>query len=236
MADVRYFRVEKDTALPRAFRAVRDNSGTTFDFETEGVAYSAGEYVSSDDIDPRVIERFDAGDEHLNSLLTEVDASEVDDYVKQVRVDNELVRVPEHTVEAYVLASDPQEPYTLLPSAEAVTEVDEEKAEASRKQLEEAGAVVEPFAEGEGPSAIDFATLKGQADKEAGKGQSVTDLAQDGVFEEEVEAPETPDEPAPEPTPEPEPAPEPTPEPEPAPEEPKAAAKKSAAKKSSKDS
>lgn len=232
MADVRYFRVEKDTALPRAFRAVRDNSGTTYDFETEGVAYSAGDYVSSDNIDPRVIERLDNGDEHLNSLLTEVDASEVEESAKQARVDNELLRSPEHTVEAYVLASDPEEPYTVLPSSEAVTEVDEEVAEKSRQQLEEADAVSDGFAEGEAPSAIDFATLKGEADKEAGKGQSVTDLAQDGVFTEDVAVPEEPSDPAPapEPTPEPtpEPAPEPTPEPEPAPEEP--AAKKSRAK------
>jgi len=80
MADVRYFEVQSDTSIPRAFRAVRDNSGTVYDYETEGVAYNAGQVVSSDNIDPRVLERLDDGDEHLNSLLKEVDASAADDY------------------------------------------------------------------------------------------------------------------------------------------------------------
>lgn len=243
MADVRYFRVEQDTSLPRAFRAVRDNSGTVYDYETEGVAYDAGSYVSSDNIDPRVLERLDDGDEHLNSLLTEVDKSEVEESDQQARVDNELVRSPEHSSEAYVLASDPEQPYTLLPSSEAVVEVNEEQAEASKKQLEDADAVVDSVDAEETPSAIDFAILKGDADKEAGKAQSVTDLAQEGVFAEEVSTPDEPSEPS-EPTPEPEPAPEPTPEPEPAPEEPapaqksrkKSTANATEVKKSDKDS
>lgn len=191
MADVRYFRVEKDTALPRAFRAVRDNSGTTYDYETEGVAYDAGSYVSSNDIDPRVLERFDDGDEHLNSLLTEVGADEVGDYDDQVRVDNELVRTPEHSVEAYVLASDVEEPYLLLSDDDAVELKNagvEETGEASRKQLEEAEAEVDSVEEEDAPSAIDFAAAKGEADKAAGKGQSVTKLAQDGVFTDKVDA------------------------------------------------
>jgi hypothetical protein len=192
MADVRYFKVLKDTSIPRAFRAVRDNSGTTYDYETEGVAYSAGEVVSSNNIDPRVVERFDDGDEHLNSLLEEVDASALDDYQEQVRAENELLRSPEHSVEAYALASDPEEPYTLLPSSEAVIEVDEEEAEQAKKQLEEAEAEVDPVEEEDALSAIDFAAVKGLADKEAGKSQPVTKLAQDGTFESPPEVPEEP--------------------------------------------
>jgi hypothetical protein len=204
MADVRYFQVQSDTSIPRAFRAVRDNSGTVYDYETEGVAYHAGQVVSSDNIDPRVLERYDDGDEHLNSLLKEVDSSAADEYTAQVRADNELLRAPEHTVEAYVLASDPDEPYTLLSTkqaGEAAAEGLDEVAERSKQQLEEAGGVVEPVAPEDELSAIDFAAVKGDADKEAGKGQNVTDLAQDGVFTDaEVDAPVEP-EPAPEPEP-----------------------------------
>lgn len=190
MADVRYFEVQSDTSIPRAFRAVRDNSGTIYDYETEGVSYDAGQVVSSDNIDPRVLERYDDGDEHLNSLLKEVDASAADDYAAGVRADNELLRVPEHSSEAYVLASDPGEPYTLLPESEGVVEVDEEVAEKSKAQLEAAEAEVDPVEEEDALSAIDVAALKGLADKEAGKGQHPTKLAQEGVFESAPEAPE----------------------------------------------
>lgn len=188
MADVRYFRVTKDTSLPRAFRAVRDNSGTVYDYEVEGIAYNAGEPVSSDNIDPRVLERYDNGDEHLNSLLEEISADEVGDYEDQVRLENELVRTPEHSVEAYVLASDVEEPYLLLTEDDAVEVAGagvEETGEKGREQLEDADAVVEPFGDEDAPSAIDFAAAKGEADKKAGRGQSVTKLAQDGVFKDE---------------------------------------------------
>jgi len=196
MADVRYFRVEKDTSLPRAYRAVRDNSGTVYDYETEGIAYDAGSYVASTDIDPRVLERFDDGDEHLNSLLSEVDEAEVNENAAAVKEAAQLVRVPEHSVEAYVLASDVDEAYALLPEDEAVVEVDEEVAEKSREQLEEADAVSDGV--DEALSAIDFAAAKGEADKEAGKAQNVTEQAQDGVFEEgSDQAPSAPEEPAP---------------------------------------
>src|SRR6185436_6801696 len=125
----RYFQVQKDTSLPRAFRAVRDNSGTVYDYETEGVAYDAGSYVSEDNIDPRVVERLDNGDEHLNSLLKEVDESEAVEAARTSAPD----RVPEHTVEAYVLASDPEEPYDVKGVGsveEALQEADKAAAEA----------------------------------------------------------------------------------------------------------
>ncbi len=189
MAETRYFEVQKDTSLPRAFRAVRDNSGTVYDYETEGVAYSAGQVVSSDNIDPRVLERLDDGDDHLNSLLKEVDESAVDEYDAQVRAENELLRIPEHTVEAYVLASDPEEPFQLVNVDEIEEDLqaaDEEAKEAQANAKEEAGDEVEPVDEEDALDAIDFAVAKGTADKKAGKAKNVTQQVQDGELEEVV--------------------------------------------------
>lgn len=218
----RYFQVQKDTSLPRAFRAVRDNSGTVYDYETEGVAYDAGSYVSEDNIDPRVVERLDNGDEHLNSLLKEVDQSEADEASRSSAPD----RVPEHTVEAYVLASDPEEPYDVkgVGSVEdELQEADKAAAEAQAAAKEAAGDDVKGASENF-PSAIDFAIAQGEAQKETGKGGHVVEenVTVDESGEVSVETPDEPatpeptPEPAPEPTP-PEPAPEPTPEPEPEP-------------------
>lgn len=190
MADVRYFRVEKDTSIPRAFRAVRDNSGTVYDYETEGVSYDAGSYVSSDNIDPRVLDRLDNGDEHLNSLLTEVDADEVGDYDEAVRAELALLRVPEHTVEAYALASDPEQPYTVLSTGDVEADLqaaDEEAAEAQKNAKDEAGDEVAAVAEEDFPSAVDFAAAKGESDREAGKAQQPSDVPVDEL-EEVVEA------------------------------------------------
>lgn len=186
MADVRYFRVEKDTALPRAFRAVRDNSGTTYDYEVEGIAYDAGSYVASTDIDPRVLERLDNGDEHLNSLLTEVDESEVQENAAEVAQAAQLVRLPEHSVEAYVLARDEDSTYALLSSEEGI-EVNnagfDEAAEAQKEAYEVAELEVDPVDEEDAPTAIDFAAAKGEADKKAGKAKNVSRQVQDGELE-----------------------------------------------------
>lgn len=201
----RYFQVQKDTSLPRAFRAVRDNSGTVYDYETEGVAYDAGSYVSEDNIDPRVVERLDNGDEHLNSLLKEVDESEAVEAARTSAPD----RVPEHTVEAYVLASDPEEPYDVkgVGSVEdALQEADKAAADAQAAAKEAAGDEVQGASENF-PSAIDFAIAQGEAQKETGKGGHVTEdnvtVDDSGEVSVDVEAPAP--EPAPEPTPEPAP-------------------------------
>lgn len=182
MADVRYFRVEKDTALPRAFRAVRDNSGTTYDFETEGIAYDAGDYVSSDNIDPRVVARLDDGDDHLNSLLTEVDQKEVDEAVE----DGRTLRLPEHSVEAYVLASDEGQSYAVLSTEEGLelsNSLFEAKAEEASVAREEAENQVDPVEEEDAPSAVDFAAAKGEADRKAGRAKNVTEQVAEGNLE-----------------------------------------------------
>lgn len=163
--DVRYFKVESDTSLPRAYRAVRDNSGTIYDYEVEGVAYDAGSYVASNHIDPRVLERLDDGDDHLNSLLTEVDESEVEENAAEVKAAAQLVRFPEHTVEAHKLASDPDEPYTLLSEEEGVEltslRFDEMKeAQEAAKEENDDDLPDEEF------NPIDFAVAKGEADKD----------------------------------------------------------------------
>jgi hypothetical protein len=190
MADVRYFRVEKDTSIPRAYRAVRDNSGTTYDYETEGIAYDAGSYVASTSIDPRVIERYDDGDEHLNSLLTEVDENEVEENAAEVRAAAQLVRSPEHTVEAYVLGRDEDEPYELL-SEEETLELKSAGADEAREiqeaTKEAAGDEVQGVDPDEG-SAIDYATAKAEADKEAGKSLPVSESPKVGEASEKKSA------------------------------------------------
>jgi hypothetical protein len=166
MAD-RYFKVEKDTSLPRAYRAVRDNSGTVYDYEVEGIAYSAGDYVPEENVDPRVVERFDDGDEHLNSLLSVATKEEAEENAAALKAAGQLVRVPEHTVEAHKLASDPDEPYVLLSEAEGIelqNERVEELKEAQEKGKEESGDDL-PDQEF---NAIDFSVAKGELDKDAG--------------------------------------------------------------------
>lgn len=171
----RWFRTEKDTSLPRAFRAVRDNSGTVYDYETEGVPYDKGDYVNEADVDPRVVKRFDDGDEHLNSLLTEVDEQEVAD----AQVDSRLVRTPEHSVEAYVLSSDVEQPYKLLSEEEALEKNAEGAEDAAKAQAEakkEANDKVS--AEADERSAIDAAAAKGEVDREAGRSLSVSETVE----------------------------------------------------------
>ncbi len=240
----RYFRVEKDTSIPRAYRAVRDNSGTIYDYETEGIAYDAGTVVSDEYIDPRVVQRLDDGDAHLNSLLTEVDEAALDSFNSAVRAAGQTVRLPEHSVEAYVLASDVEDNYVLLNTEQGLelnASGSQEAQEAQDARKEEIG---DTLTEADERSAVDFAAAKGAADNEAGHNLSPSEFVADEqgvdapvVPEEEVvntpslppgvnpeqpgnvDLPElNPEEPTPEPTPTPDPTPEPTPEPEPAPE------------------
>ena len=186
----RYFKVEKDTSIPRAYRAVRDNSGTVYDYETEGIAYDAGQVVAEADIDPRVVERFDDGDEHLNSLLSEVSAEEASQYDADVKAANQNVRLPEHSVEAYVLASDVEENYALLSSQQGL-----DLASAGAEQAKDALAarkeeIGDTLTEADDRSAIDFATAKGGADKEAGENLQPAEVV---AGEQGVDAPSVPE-------------------------------------------
>lgn len=161
----RYFQVQKDTALPRAYRAVRDNSGTIYDYETEGIAYDAGEVVAEADIDPRVVERWADGDAHLNSLLVEVSEADAQKYADDLKVAGQQLRLPEHSVEAYVLSSDVDENYVLL-NTEQGEELQSAGAELAKEQLEARKEEINDLPGGaDERSAIDFATALGSASR-----------------------------------------------------------------------
>lgn len=174
----RYFQAKKDTSLPRAFRAVRDNSGTVYDYETEGVSYYATQVFSASQVDPRVVQRFDDGDDHLNSLLKEVSKSDFEDFNEEQRLAGQLVRAPEHSVEAYALARDEDQPYKLL-SEEEKLELLSAGAEEAKKAQEEAREANEDKVSSEADTreAIDFAADKGNLDREAEKTLPVSEVA-----------------------------------------------------------
>jgi hypothetical protein len=172
----KYFKVEKDTALPRLVREVAVPGGLTRE-ETESVAYSAGDAVSSDSLHPNLLERLEDGDEHLNSLLSE--CSEED--WKKANEGEVVAYAPDHATDAHLLAQDG---FTVLSQEQVLemkgltTEAYAEAMEASLKALEH----TEHREGGEDISPTDRAAAQGEVEWDEGKGVHPYDVADKADF------------------------------------------------------
>lgn len=176
MAKQKFFKVEKDTALPRLVREVAVPGGLTRE-ETDAVAYSAGDAVKSSDLHPSMLERLEEGDEHLNSLLSE--CSE-EDYNK-AHAGEPVAYAPDHATDAHLLAQDG---FTVL-SQEQVLEMKGLNTEQHAEMMEESLKALDHLKNREGGEDIaptDRAAWQGEVENEVGKGVNPYEVAEKADF------------------------------------------------------
>ena len=95
MADV--YQVQADTALPRAVRLLREDEIEGKVYDEQGVAYRAGDYVSSDDISPSV----DVASLEEAGLLKSASQEDYDAWAA-AQTDYSTF-IPEHEAERYAM-------------------------------------------------------------------------------------------------------------------------------------
>jgi hypothetical protein len=175
-AEKKYYKVEKDTALPRLVREVAVPGGLTRQ-EVEHTAVSKGDVVTSDQLHPDFLDSLQDGDEHKNSLLSE--ASE-DDWNKFMAADV-VAYAPDHATDAHLLAQDG---FNVL-SQEQVLEMKGLTTEAYAKAMEaslEALEHTEHREGGEDVSPTDRAAMQGEVEWQEGKGTHPYEVADKADF------------------------------------------------------
>jgi hypothetical protein len=176
MASKKYFMVQKDTALPRLVREVPVPGGGVRQ-ETEHLAVSKGDAVTSDQLHPDFLESLEDGDEHKNSLLKE--CSE-DDW-KEANAGVVVAYQPDHATDAHLLAQDG---FKVL-SQEQVLEMKGLTTEAYAKAMEESLEALEHTKHregGEDVSPTDRAAAQGEVEWDEGKGVHPYEVAEKADF------------------------------------------------------
>ena len=102
MADA--YKVKQDITIPRAVRPLEELPDGTVTYETEGRNYPEGSYVLASNISPPVLERVEGGE--LDDYLEEASGDEAEAAAALAeRAEFFSTFIPEHEVEAYLMAS-----------------------------------------------------------------------------------------------------------------------------------
>jgi hypothetical protein len=176
MANKKYYLVKKDTALPRLVREVPVPGGLVRQ-ETEHLAVSAGDAVTSDQLHPDFLESLDEGDEHKNSLLEE--CSE-DDW-KAANAEEVVAYHAEHATAAHLMAQDGMK----VLSQEQVLEMKGLTTDAYAEAMEESLKALDHMNHregGEDVSPTDRAAAQGEVEWDEGKGVHPYEVADKADF------------------------------------------------------
>lgn len=92
------YKILQDTSLPRAVARLEDDVNGNEQYQTEGRAYRAGEYVLAEDVTPPVRESIDNGD--WDGIVESVSRDEA---VEAINYQQVGVFAPEHAVEHQAL-------------------------------------------------------------------------------------------------------------------------------------